>query len=168
MKFNPTDWKQVKPNAEIQVPPCLLQLRLTSPGTLFVTTQGVEGLHGEGTSFRVSIPEGSSYKVNITAPGKVFQHQLVRRRFEDKSEKFTNIDRLPNESGPLQEVTRALRMMKIEERAMTQRIRQERADAEAVIERAKPAKPKAEAEPPAPPSPPAPPAAAAAADEPAE
>lgn len=162
MKFNPTDWKEVKANAQIQVPACLLQLRLTAPGVLFVTTEGVETLYGEGSAFRLSVPENSAYEVKLSG-GKVYQRDIPVRTFADTSEKFTNIDRLPQESGTVAEVTKAVRMFKIEERATVRRIMAARAEAETLIERANALKPSAPAsEPAAPPAPASAPAPAPA------
>jgi len=147
MKFNPLDWSEIKANAEIQVPSGLLQLRCTGSASLFVTSEGVETCYGHGTEFRLTLPEEATVKVNILTPGRVFKRDVKSRTVRDTSEKFTNIDRLPQESGTMLEVTRALRTLKLEERAMVRRIREERAQAEAVIERTKPPAPAPEPEP---------------------
>jgi hypothetical protein len=134
MKFNPNDWSEVKANETFKVPACNVRLRCTGEASVFVTTEGVESLQGVGQTFNFTVSAPSEIKVNIVKPGRVFMRDVVRRAFEDKSEVFTNIDRLPNESGPLQEVTRALRVLKLEERAMIRRIRAEREAAMQVID----------------------------------
>ena len=161
MKFNPTDWKEVKPNAEIEVgQQALLQLRTTAHASLFVTTEGVEALAGEGTAFYVSIPPLSSFKVNLLTPGKVYQKVTHNRAFRDTSEVFTNIDRLPHESGNMAAVLAPGRIQQLNFNRMMRQMKAERAALLDVIDDHK-AKPPVAAPPP-PVTPSAPPAEPAA------
>lgn len=131
MKFNSNDWSEIKPNVEIQVPAGRVRLRTTAQASCFVTQDGTEALQGIGTEFSFTLSAPSAIKVNIVTPGRVFIRDFVRRGFVDQSEVYTNVDRLPNESGTVLEVTKALRMLKLEERAMVARIRAEMAAAPA-------------------------------------
>ena len=76
----------------------------------------------------------------IPAPGvTVFIKDTPSRVYRMTGEKFTNVDRLPQESGTVAEVTKALRMAKLEQRAMLREIREthERNKAELAAARAK-------------------------------
>lgn len=153
MKLNPLQWNEVTPNEEIQAPSGVLQLRGTAPFAVVLAAHGVQTCQFVAAQAVISLPEASTFKVILSDPaGMVFLKDTPSRVVTMTGEKFTNIDRLPQESGTMLEVTRALRMLKLEERAMIRRIREERDAAESVIEKAKPkaeakAKPKAEAVP---------------------
>jgi len=143
MKFNPLEWSQVN-GEEIQAPSGVLQLRSVAPFGVTVECQGCEAAYGVAPTHRIALPYAA--KVTLTATAPVYRKDTPSRVVRMTGEKFTNIDRLPQESGTMLEVTRAVRMMKLEERAMIRRIREERAAAEALIEKAKP-KPEPKAEP---------------------
>nr|QJB21555.1 MAG: hypothetical protein [Microvirus sp.] len=146
MKFNPLEWSQVD-GEKIEVGPGIVQLRSALPFSVVVQCLGTEAPTGFDTSHRLALPEAATLILQADRP--VYKKDRPSRVVRMKGEKFTNIDRLPHESGTVAEVTKALRMLKLEERAMIRRIREEREEAEAVIEAAKPkaeaAKPKAEA-----------------------
>lgn len=151
MKFNPLEWSEVS-GEKIESGPGIVQLRSALPFSVVVQCLGTEAPTGFGTSHRIALPEAAT--LTLVATAAVYKKDTPSRVVHMKGEKFTNIDRLPQESGTLAEVTKALRLLKLEERAMMRRIRQERAEAEALIEakpeakrEAKPeAKPEAKAE----------------------
>lgn len=154
MKLNPLEWSQIENGKQIQAPSGVVQLRGSAPFAVLVSALGVETVQFVAAQTRLRLPEAATFKVIPSQEGLVvFMKDTRSRVVRMTGEKFTNIDRLPQESGTMLEVTRALRLMKLEERAMVRRIREERAAAEEVIERAKPKAPE-EAEPPKEPEPP--------------
>ena len=104
----------------------LLLLRSVSPFGLAIEVEGVEAAYGFATDFRVSLPEAARITLTPSGSAPIFRKDTPSRVVHMTGEKFTNIDRLPQESGSMLEVTKALRMLKLEERAMVRRIREER------------------------------------------
>lgn len=135
MKFNPLEWSEVH-GEEFEVRAGIVQLRSALPFSVTVKCLGTEAPTGHDTSHRIALPETAWLILHASSP--VYKKDTPSRVVRMKGEKFTNIDRLPHESGTVAEVTKALRMLKLEERAMIRRIRQEREEAEAVLEAVKP------------------------------
>lgn len=122
MKFDPYSWKEVKPNEEIKIRKGRLQLRCSAPSPLFVSIEGVQALAGYGTSFDVQIAEAAT--VNLAnAEARVFMYDPESTAVRYEGEVYTNIDRMPHESGMLAEVTRARRMFQLEQRAALREMR---------------------------------------------
>lgn len=123
MKINPLEWSEVHETTfEAQG---VLLLQSADPFALSVEAFGVEACVGAATFHRIPLP----YPSKVTLLGgamKVYRKVPPSRVVNMTGEKFTNIDRLPTESGTMLEVTKALRMLKLEERAMVRRIREER------------------------------------------
>jgi len=117
----------------------LLLLRSADPFALAIETLGVEVAVGPETFHRIPLAEPAKVTV-LGGTMKVYRKAPPPRLVVSNEETFTNIDRLPQESGTMLEVTKALRLMKLEERAMIRRIREERELLEA-------ARPKPEPEP---------------------
>ena len=86
----------------------------------------------------MEVPEGLNFFVQAPEGVRVFYYLAASTSFPADGEVYTNIDRMPSESGSIAEVTRALCRLKMEEQAMIRRIR-----AETVRQ---PRKPKAEPE----------------------
>jgi len=157
MKINPLEWNEVPHDEEIQARSGVVFLRGSGPFSVLLTSHGVTSVQFFASQGSLRLPPETSFKV-IPAPGvTVYQKDPPRRVVRMTGEKFTNIDRLPQESGAMHEVTKALRMMKLEERAMVRRIRDERdlslrmleqakAKEEAVVEDDPASEPKAEPE----------------------
>lgn len=139
MKFTPNDWEELIPpmswyNALVGP----VEVVTNMPCALYVNTpEGQEKLFGYGTNFFVEIAGEFSFRPHSAQTG----FRSFRKRpdlstlYEDppeETEVFTNIDRMPDESGTVAEVTRALRMMEIERRAILSEIRSERASLEAL------------------------------------
>lgn len=123
MKFDPFVWDEVKTNEEIQRPKGKLQLRLSAPGAVYVTSQGYEALVGYGTSFDLDLAEPHSIRVEAGKGIRAFIYAPAPTTFVAVGEVFTNPDRLPHESGSMAEVLRARRMLEIERRAMMKEMR---------------------------------------------
>ena len=129
MKINPLEWKAIDHETPFEASG-VLQLRSSAPFGLSLQALGVETAIGHDTAFRVPLPEASQVIIaGATAP--VYMKTLPSRLVRMKGEKFTNIDRLPQESGTVAEVTKALRLMKLEQRAIMRAIREERASLDA-------------------------------------
>lgn len=123
MKINPLEWSEVHETSfEAEG---LLQLRSASPFALAVEAFGVQTVLGEATSHKVALSEPSKVTL-VGGESKVYRRDIPARIVRMIGEKFTNVDRLPQESSAMQEVTKAVRKMKLEERAMVRRIRDER------------------------------------------
>lgn len=136
MKLNPLEWNQVD-ETTFKAQGVLL-LRSAHPFALSIQTQGMEVSVGPDTFHAIPLTEASEVTL-VGGTARIFRKVPPSRVvIGDADETFTNIDRLPQESGTVAEVTKALRLMKLEERAMIRRIREERALSEAVIEAGKP------------------------------
>lgn len=126
MKFDPFVWSEVKSNEEIEVEKGWLRLRASAPGALYVQAQGVEALVGLGASFDVEVSEALMARFEAPKATRVFLHRPDATSFVASGEVFTNIDRMPDESGSVVEVKRALRQLELERRAVLRDIRAER------------------------------------------
>lgn len=154
MKFNPLEWSLVHETFEASSG--VVQLRSSAPFGVTIEAEGVEAAAGYAAHHRLALPGPARVTVTATAP--VFRKDQPSRVYRPEGEVFTNIDRMPHESGTVAEVTKAMRLWKLEQRALMRQIREERAaldaaraNAEEVIEpeprpEAKP-KPKPEAKP---------------------
>ena len=134
MKINPLEWSEVHETSfEAEG---LLQLRSASPFALAIEAFGVETVLGAATSHRVALSDSSKVTL-VGGDMKVYRKDSPSRVVRMTGEKFTNIDRLPQESAAMQEVTKAVRKMKLEERALVRRIRDERDLSLRLIEQAR-------------------------------
>ena len=123
MKINPLEWSEVyETSFEAEG---LLQLRSAAPFALAVEVFGVETVLGAATCHKVALAEPSKVTL-LGGDMKVYRKDSPSRIVRMIGEKFTNIDRLPQESAAMQEVTKAVRKLKLEERATVRRIRDER------------------------------------------
>lgn len=155
MKINPLEWSPVDETSfEAQG---VLQLRSADPFAIAIEAGGVEVVLGAAVQHRVPLAEPSKVTL-VGGESRVFRKDVPSRVYRMTGEKFTNIDRLPQESGTVAEVTKALRMAKLEQRALIREIREERerskveiaaarAKAEAVIEPEPEPEPEPELEP---------------------
>lgn len=135
MKFDPFAWKEVPDAQKIQVGKGRVRLHLSEPAALYVHSQGYEALAGYGSSFDLEFAE----KVTLsTVASRVFVFDPSVRSEKSKGQVFTNIDRMPDESGNVLEVRRAMRELELTRRSILREIRQERhkakREADAVIE----------------------------------
>jgi len=123
MKLNPLEWNEL--NETTFPAQGLLLLRSSEPFALSIETMGVQVSVGPETAHRIPLPDVSQVTV-VGGSAKVYRKAPPPRLVVSNEETFTNIDRLPQESGTMLEVTKAIRLMKIEERATIRRIREER------------------------------------------
>lgn len=135
MKINPLEWNEVNETSfEAQG---LLLLRSSQPFALTIESFGVAVSVGAETSHRIPLPEVAKVTL-LGGSAKVYRKEPPAKFVVSNEETFVNIDRLPQESGTMLEVTKAVRLMKLEERAMIRRIREEREITDAVIEARRP------------------------------
>lgn len=142
MKINPLEWNEVDETTfKAQG---LLLLRSAGPFALAIETLGVNVAVGAETYHRIPLAEPSQVTL-VGGDAKVYRKLPPPRLVVSNEETFTNIDRLPQESGTMLEVTKAIRLMKLEERAMVRRIREEREITDAVLAARKAKEAKADA-----------------------
>lgn len=127
MKFDPYNWNEASPNEKVQSRKGILRVRTSAPAPLYISAEGVEALAGYGTAFDVETSEAVIWRVDAPKGVRVFYEAPPRTSVAASGEVYTNIDRMPDESGNLAEVLRARRLFEIEQRAMLRDLRQERA-----------------------------------------
>lgn len=130
-KFDPFVWREVPAGAEFEAPKGVTRVRCSAPGPLFVSVAGVQALFGVGTEFEVELSEDGLAVVSAPKTVRVFVLEPERTAFRPEGEVFTNIDRLPSESGAVAEVTRALRQLELSRRAAIRDIRAAQEEVEA-------------------------------------
>jgi len=118
MKFSPENWKEVKPNEQIEITQGRLWLRLTQASPILVTSlSGVETLVCFDTETDIEVTDCAfAVFTNEKARGWLFERPV--EYFESEGEIFTNADRMIPESGTMTEITSALRLFKLEQRAI--------------------------------------------------
>lgn len=137
MKFDPFAWNEVKPNEKIAHKKGWLRLRLSAPAPLYIESQGYEALAGVGTAFDLEVSEAVTFRAEAPKGTRIFVHAPFATTTIPSGEVFTNIDRMPDESGAVAEVRRAAREFEIERRAMLRDIRQQREALRAEVEAAR-------------------------------
>lgn len=121
MKFNPLEYNEVKGN-EVEVSSGIVRLRASAPFSVAVIAHGVEASIGRAASHEFRLAEPATLLIEAEKGLKVFIKDTPSRVVTMKGEKFTNIDRMPHESGSLDAVTRAVRLLRLQDRA---RLRQQ-------------------------------------------
>lgn len=118
MKFSPENWKEVKPNDKIEITQGRLWLRLTQASPILVTSlSGVETLVCFDTEADIEVTDCAfAIFTNEKARGWLFERPV--EYFESDGEIFTNADRMVMESGTMGEITKALRLFKIEQNSI--------------------------------------------------
>lgn len=130
MKINPLEWNRVDETTfKAQG---LLLLRSSEPFALAIQTLGVCVAVGAETTHRIPLSEPSDVTI-VGGKALIYRKAPPPRLVVSNEETFVNIDRLPQESGTMLEVTKAVRLMKLEERAMIRRIREERELTDSVL-----------------------------------
>lgn len=119
MKFDPFKRQEVKLNVENKAPEGRLRLWASRRVSLFVASEGYEVLAGSGYEFDLQTQAEMIFRVEGEDGARAFIELPTRTVFEPSDgETFTNIDRKPMESGNVLEVTRALRLMRLEHQRM--------------------------------------------------
>ncbi|MFD1881003.1 hypothetical protein [Paracoccus pacificus] len=117
MRFDPYSWHEVSVNEEYEAAKGRLRVRCSAQAPLYISAQGCEALAGVETSFDVEVSEAVTWRVDAPEGVRVFVHAPPGTVLPSIGEVFTNIDRLPEESGSMYEVQKALRALEMERRA---------------------------------------------------
>lgn len=125
MKFDPLYWNEVANNGENQSPKGVLRVRCSQPSPLYVSSHGVEALAGHGTAFDLEVSEAVTWRLDGVEGTRVFAYAPPSTSMQASGEVFTNIDRMPDESGQLMEVRKALREFELQRRSALRQIREE-------------------------------------------
>lgn len=133
MKFDVFSWDEVKTNEKVQTGKGVLRLRLSAPAALYFEAEGVEALAGYGADFEVEVSDPVTFRVEGPKTIRAFMFRPLPTAVEAVGEVYTNIDRMPGESGMVAEVTRARRQLEMERRSMLKEIREEAAKARASL-----------------------------------
>lgn len=144
MKFDPLNWNEVKPNEDHKAKKGWLRLRVSQAAALYVAVEGYEALVGVETAFNVEVSEAVTYRVEAPKGARVFVFAPPPTTHEPQGEVFTNIDRMVDESGSYNVVTRALREFELQKRAM---LREMKLDHDRVLAAMRRPEPEADAEP---------------------
>lgn len=119
--FDPKVWTNIK--AGIYLPAASGQIKIKSEqqSVVWVKNGENEAIAAVGHECDLRVAEGSQFKV--VTKGAVCVLDRAREFVAYESPVYTNVDRMPHESGNYDEVTRALRKMQFEHRAMMDEIR---------------------------------------------
>lgn len=124
MKFDPYSWQEVQPNEEIEFQKGVLRVRCSQSAPLYISAQGFQALAGVATEHVYEVSETVTFSVAAKAGVRVFLYTPEPTSVASTGEVFTNIDRMPDESGAVAEVIRARRMLEFERRAMLTEMRE--------------------------------------------
>lgn len=132
MKFDLFAWSEVAPNEKVQAGKGVLRVRCSAPAPLYVEAEGYEVLAEVGTAFEIDLSEAVTWRVEAPKGARTFWMPPALTSHRHEGEVYTNIDRMPHESGQLAEVTRAMRVFEIEQRSVLKKIRSEAAALRAI------------------------------------
>ena len=138
--FNPTEWVPIATGSPFELEQEALHLRSENPMVVFVEYRGVQAIAATGLDCNVRVPRDAI--VTIKAKGMVFLETRHVPVYQPQGEVFTNVDRLPHESGSLDAVRSELRRFKLEQRSELMRLRAAAADLRALREQDNGEKPK--------------------------
>lgn len=115
MKLDLFNWHEVEPNEQAKAPQGSLRVRLSQPAALYVTSEGYEVLAGFGSDFDiVTATPVDTIRAEGPESLRVFVHDTGSRVVQPRDRVFTNMDRQPTLSGPMLEVQRAVRALRLE------------------------------------------------------
>lgn len=125
MKLDPFAWSEVNPNEKVEAGKGILRVRCSASAPLYVECEGYEVLAEVGTAFEVDLSEAVTWRVDAPKGARIFWMPPALTSHRPEGEVYTNIDRMPHESGQLAEVTRAMRMFEVERRSYLKQMRAE-------------------------------------------
>lgn len=127
MRFDVFNWASVDTGAGHESSRGRLYLRAaTDKMAVFVECEGYEALAGYGWQVDVTLSCPFRWRVEVPDGVEVYIFSPRIEVLEPTGEVFTNIDRKPSESGAVLEVSKALRVFKLEQAHALREIRQER------------------------------------------
>lgn len=115
-KFNPSDWRKVDADEEIELVTGELQLRSTHEIKVFIQNENDVALLGVGHTFKAEF--ATPVLVNIDGPKSAETYIKYNESviFHTEGEIFTNMDKRPEPSEAQLAVTRALKELEKEKR----------------------------------------------------
>lgn len=118
MKLDLYNWTEVKLGQKIHSDTGRVKVRTSNPANFYVTDmiEGIEILAGSGQSIDFKAGSAVNYIVDAPEGTRVFVYAPRKNFSEAVGEVYTNIGRMPNESGTLNEVKKALRRQRIDMR----------------------------------------------------
>lgn len=127
MKFDIFAWKEAT-NGKGKIQGPRLRVRASSAVALFLSGHDADGvvhevLAGVGTEFDLEAPGALTWRAEGKG-ARVFVHEVEPSAMTFAGEVFTNIDRMPDESGTVAEVLRAQRLFKLEQQQMLREMRE--------------------------------------------
>lgn len=147
MRFNPYIWKEVRSDEKAKIGKGRVRVLASAQAALYAEAEGVEVLVGFGSSWEFDTSEGLTLRLEGPQGVRWFIEEKHGTSITVVEEVYTNIDRMPHESGTLREVTRALRAFEIERRAALREIKAERRSLEKLRAKVGMTEPDAEPEP---------------------
>lgn len=107
-----------------------LQLRVSDPdAAIYITGHGVEVLAGIGSCDCVFSQDAeATFRVEAKKGARSFLTLAPRQLYEPHGERFTNMDRMPSESGTMNEITRALREFKLQQAEVLREVKAQKRD----------------------------------------
>lgn len=125
MKFSPFQWKEIANEKPQQVGTGRVLVQCSAPVALFVESEGVTACAGYAASFDLVLSDAAQIRVSGPKGVRAFLFDPERSSVPARGEVFTNIDRMPGESGALAEVLKARRILDLEMREARIAIRAE-------------------------------------------
>lgn len=129
MKFDPTEWMETDHGKETKFPVGKLWLRASQAVACYITTQGREILAQTGTEIDITLTGeyAATFRVDAPKATRVFLYNPRNEPIEIVGEVYTNVDRLPHESGSYSEIQKALRLLDLRTMEMERQHRREMA-----------------------------------------
>lgn len=126
MKFDPFIWQEVEADETYESKTGHVRIMCSAPANLYVEAQGVEVLAGFGQEIKIETREVIRFRIEAPKGTRCFVESPPDRSIKVIGEVFTNLDRMPMESGSVAEVTREMRRFKLEQAGMLREMRAER------------------------------------------
>lgn len=126
MKFDLFSWQEIEPGTKYETAKGRIQIKASKEVALYASAEGVDVLVGVGTSISVEFVQKVDYWVEGPAKTRVFTHAPGKLFHRPVGEVYTNADRMPDESGAVAEVRKALRAFKLEQREIRREAAEER------------------------------------------
>ena len=121
--FDPTIWQKVTGANYSPVEGRQLILMASEPMVVWVKLGKSEAVAAVGLEARLKLVEGCEFKV--TCAGTVYRQDRTQERKDPTGEVYTNVDRMPHQSGNLDAVSRQIRQMRLEQKQFMERIQRE-------------------------------------------
>lgn len=128
-KFNTFDWKEVPYGESIEITSGRLHVRATEDVSVIVEDENGEAIAGTGRDIQASFEGQKVVYATVIAPEgtRVFMFERDVVPVSRRDVVFTNVERMPMESGTLLEVKKELRSFQLQQQGYMRELRAERA-----------------------------------------